>query len=77
MIIRPSGRVSKELLPLLKNERLVRKEKRVQAMKKLLLPVFSSKQLLSSSTETEVEGEKRESPWDKPMLSKNLTGAVE
>lgn len=69
-------RAGKELLPLVENERLVRKGKKVQAMKKLLLPVFFSKQFLSSYTERELEGEKRESPRNKPMLSKTSLGLI-
>lgn len=51
MTSKVSGRESKdgeELLPVLETRRVVRKEKRVQAMKKHLVPIFFSEQLLSS-----------------------------
>ena len=59
---------------MLENRRLVRREKRAQAMKKLLLPVSSSKQLLSSYTGRELQGEKRELPRDEPKLAKTSLG---
>lgn len=51
MTSKVSGRESKdgeELLPVLETRRVVRNEKRVQAMKKHLVPIFFSEQLLSS-----------------------------
>lgn len=59
MIIRTSGGVSKggQAKPLLKNERLVRKEKRI-------VPTLRENW----------REKKRESPRDKPMLSKTSLG---
>lgn len=51
MTSKASGRESKdgeELLPVLETRRAVRREKRGQAMKKRLMPIFFSEQLLSS-----------------------------
>lgn len=46
-------------------------------MKKLLLPVLRSKQLQSSYTERELEGEKKGISQGQAHAVKNLTGAVE
>lgn len=79
MISRASGGVSrrwqaKTFCLCWRTEGLSEGRREHRQRKKLFLPVFASKRLLSSYTGRGLEGEKRESPRDKPKLAETSLG---